>query len=107
MSATFSNQVLFFPVPLTRHSPLPVRPAENEDVSGDLAPKNPIMPRKRRSNQCIQCDRYFLTQVKHSWQSMTFYKLYDLVNLRKIILALKVIIEIKLPSEGQGIKRVC
>ena len=71
-----------FPVLLTIYSPHPIRPAEKEDVSDDLAPKNP-MPRKRRSNQCLQCDRYFLTQVKHSWQSMTFNNLYDLVDLKK------------------------
>merc|ERR1712223_1571353 len=40
-----------------------IRPAEKEDVSDDVPPKNPIMPRKRRSNQCLQCDRYFLTQA--------------------------------------------
>ena len=80
----FLKSGFVFPVPLTNYSPHPVRPAEKEDVSGDVPPKNPIMPRKRRSNQCLQCDRYFLTQVKHSWQSMTFNKLYDLVNSRKI-----------------------
>ena len=64
--SNFLKSGFVFPVPLTNYSPHPVRPAEKEDVSDDVPPKNPIMPRKRRSNQCLQCDRYFLTQVQHS-----------------------------------------
>ena len=40
-----------------------VRSVEKEDVPEDLLNKKHL-PRRRKTNQCIQCDRYFLTQVQ-------------------------------------------
>ena len=60
MSTTFSNQVWFTDYPVFDHF---VRSVERENVTEDLPHKKPL-PRRRKNNQCIQCDRYFLTQVK-------------------------------------------
>jgi len=39
-----------------------IRSIERENVPEDLPQKKPL-PRRRKNNQCIQCDRYFLTQA--------------------------------------------